>query len=119
MSAFALIVIGGGIGAGLRWLLVYLIPQPTSGYPVAITVVNVIGSFVLGVVVGAGVESVGPVDVDAGTIGVLGGFTTFSTWMVDIDRAGDRHESAVVAVVPLALGFMAAMFGVLIGAVIG
>lgn len=116
MSAFVLIAIGGGIGAGLRWLVVYLIPQPESGFPVAITAVNVVGSFILGLVVGAGVESVGSIDIDAGTIGVLGGFTTFSTWMVDIDGADDRRDSASIALVPLALGFMAAMFGVLAGA---
>lgn len=119
MSAFALIAIGGGIGAGLRWLVVYLIPAPPNGYPIAITVVNVVGSFVLGLVVGAGVESVGSIDIDAGTIGVLGGFTTFSTWMVDIDRADVRRESAVIAFVPIALGFMAAIFGVLAGALVG
>ena len=119
MSAYVLIVIGGGIGAGLRWLLVYVIPPPTSGYPLAITLVNVVGSFVLGLVVGAGVGSVGPIDIDAGTIGILGGFTTFSTWMVDIDRSGTAHESAVVAGVPLALGFMAASVGILVGALAG
>lgn len=119
MSALALIAIGGGVGAGLRWLVVYLIPRPASGYPIAITVVNVVGSFILGLVVGAGVDSVGSIDIDAGTIGVLGGFTTFSTWMVDIDRTDVRHESAVIALVPLALGFMAAMFGVLLGSLVG
>lgn len=119
MSAFVLIAVGGGIGAGLRWLIVYLIPQPQSRFPIAITAVNVAGSFVLGLIVGAGVESVGSIDVDAGTIGVLGGFTTFSTWMVDIDQADDRRVSASIALVPLALGFMAAAFGVLLGAAAG
>ena len=115
VSALLIIAIGGGIGAGLRWLLVLLIPSPRSGFPVAITVVNVAGSFILGLVVGADIGATAPVDIDAGTIGVLGGFTTFSTWLVDVDRAGPDQSTAIAAV-PLALGFMAAMFGLLLGA---
>ena len=115
VSALLIIAIGGGIGSGLRWLLVLLIPSPRSGFPVAITVVNVAGSFILGLVVGADIGATAPVDIDAGTIGVLGGFTTFSTWLVDVDRAGPDQSTAIAAV-PLALGFMAAMFGLLLGA---
>jgi protein CrcB len=79
-----LVAVGGGVGAALRWVVTGSFGHSADGFPVGTTLVNVVGSFALGLIVGfdAGVDSF--VETDALTIGVLGGFTTFSTWMVDI-----------------------------------
>ena len=52
MITVMLVAVGGGLGAGVRWLATELIPS-TDGFPTAITIVNVVGSLALGVIVGA------------------------------------------------------------------
>ena len=116
---FVAIALGGGIGACLRWVTVQLVPQAPSGFPRAITAVNVVGSFLLGLVIGAGWTTLGPVEADAATIGVLGGFTTFSTWMVDIERTSTPRDSLVVVFVPTILGLIGAASGLLVGGLLG
>ena len=115
MGTVVMISIGGGIGAVLRHIVVVGVPTPPNRFPIGVTAVNVFGSVLLGVVIGADVARVGIVDVDALTIGVLGGFTTFSTWMVDIDRAASRGMAGTVAAVPTILGIVAAAAGVMAG----
>jgi CrcB protein len=108
------VAIGGGVGAALRWFADTALPRP-AGFPVGITVVNVVGSLILGFAVGFGVtDALTPF-----TVGLLGGFTTFSTWMVDIDRAESVRHSVVVALAPLIIGLLAATVGVLAGAAVG
>ena len=107
------IALGGGLGAGLRWLADSALPRP-AGFPVGITAVNIVGSLVLGMVVGLGVAE-GTAWVAALTVGVLGGFTTFSTWMVDIEQAPTSTTSLAIAVAPLGAGLAAAALGIVIG----
>jgi fluoride ion exporter CrcB/FEX len=49
------------------------------------------------------------------TTGALGGYTTFSTWMVDADSAGSGVLRATILVVPAILGIVAAGFGLILG----
>lgn len=109
-----LVIVGGGLGAMGRLMLTVWFGSTGKGFPLGTTVVNVAGSLALGLIVGAdvGVPLVGSEPV---AIGVLGGFTTFSTWMHDIDRTeGPRRTTAVIAV-PMVLGFAAAAIGLVIG----
>jgi CrcB protein len=110
-----LIALGGGVGALLRWGIASILPKSNGGFPVGITVVNVIGSFFVGVVVGLVVSDVVHVATAPITVGLLGGFTTFSTWMVDIEEAPTKRMNAAVAVIPLVLGLAAAAIGIAIG----
>ena len=93
-----LIVVGCGaaIGALARWGLAQLLPTGDGLFPWATYLTNVSGSFALGLLVGLA-ERVWPhtrVPRLFLGVGVLGGFTTFSTAMVesvllfDADRAG-------------------------------
>ncbi len=75
--------VGGFIGAGLRFLVSGWVYQlvPNAGFPWGTLVVNIVGCLVLGLL--GGVAEVRGV-LSAATrlflfIGVLGGFTTFST----------------------------------------
>ena len=115
MTAAVVLAVGGGLGAALRYTFVLLVPEPRSGFPVAITVVNVAGSLVLGFLVGAGFDGPGWIDVDVVGIGMLGGFTTFSTWMVDAHAQDSTKAGALVVFLPLILGMAAAFVGIAMG----
>ncbi len=119
MIGVAAIGLGGAIGATLRWFVAETVPVPSEGFPLGITVVSVLGSFALGLLVGLEAPSVAFIDTATVTAGILGGFTTFSTWMVDIDLADSRTRTAVVVAVPLTLGLLAAGIGVYVGGAAG
>ena len=114
MIAVVLVAVGGGFGAGIRWLATELI-LPTRGFPTAIMIVNVVGSLALGVIVGAELAASSSLDVGPLTVGILAGFTTFSTWMVDIETADSGLRSMLIAVVPLVTGLATAAIGLGIG----
>ena len=90
MSAAA-VCVGGGLGAVLRYYLErFLAPRRTSDALIsAVFVINVLGSLALGIV-GAAVNVLGGQDAVAYaglSLGLLGGFTTFSTAMVEAVQA--------------------------------
>lgn len=111
---FLLVALAGGLGAAARYLV-------DSGfgtllgtrYPWGILVINLSGSFLIGLVVGAlpGAALI------VGT-GFLGGYTTFSTAMVDtvaLWRDGARGAALFNALGMLLLGVLAALAGLLLG----
>jgi CrcB protein len=115
MIGIIAIAVGGLVGAICRWLIAEYLRVPDGGFPYAITVVNVLGSFALGVVVGAELGAAVPFDTPTVAAGILGGFTTFSTWMVDIDEAESKSIAFGVVMVPLILGLSAAGAGIFFG----
>ena len=114
-----LVAIGGSIGALSRWIVTIVLPHHRSGFPVAITVVNLVGSFALGFAVGLDRAGAAPMDLVPLTTGALGGFTTFSTWMVDIDTAETGSLSAAIAFLPALVGIAAGAVGLAMGASVG
>lgn len=108
---------GGAIGAGLRALL--LLPVAGGGRTevIAVTLVeNVVGSLVLGIVVALLGDRRPRLRAFAGT-GVLGGFTTYSTFAVQTAQlTADAAAAAVLlALASLLLGLLAALGGLVIG----
>ena len=77
-----LVMIGGGIGAGSRYLLGgWLHAQLGGGFPWGTFAVNAIGSLLIGTVFGLAQQgSIPPTVTLFLTVGVLGGFTTFSAF---------------------------------------
>lgn len=103
------------MGTALR----YLIAAPLNERSPALgtTVVNVAGSLVLGVLLGWSSARQGnaTLRLAIGT-GVLGGFTTFSAWSIELVDALDRPgRLAMLVVVPIVLGLTAAWIGIRIG----
>jgi CrcB protein len=103
----AVVALGGGIGATARYAVSLLWPARTGGFPWATFGVNVAGCAVIGVFmvvitdVWAARRLVRPF---VGT-GVLGGFTTFSTYAVDIQRLVDTgHPRTGFAYLAATLG---------------
>ena len=82
------VVLGGGIGAGGRYLLGgWLHGQLGSGFPWGTFAVNALGSLMIGLVFGlAEAKSISPGTTLFLTVGVLGGFTTFSAFSYETMR---------------------------------
>ena len=95
-----------GVGAVLRvWLTQVAERRLPGGAPTATGAINVMGAAAIGLLAGAG-------DTTALVLGagLFGGFTTFSTWMVEVDaahRAGRVRTAVLTLVLPLALGVVA------------
>jgi fluoride exporter len=94
-----LICVAGGIGAALRLMLDGLIrARTTSSYPLGTTVININGSFLLGLITGLATAQLLPQQWQLliGT-GLLGGYTTFSTASFETVRLiEDRRYVAAV-----------------------
>ncbi len=83
-----LVVLGGGLGAGGRYLLGgWLHGQLGSGFPWGTFAVNALGSLMIGLVFGlAQAKSISPGTTLFLAVGVLGGFTTFSAFSYETMR---------------------------------
>lgn len=101
----------GGVGAVLR----VVVGDRVGRAPYGTFVVNVTGSFALGVLAGVAVR--GDSRLLWGTA-LLGSYTTFSTWMFETRRLGERGERVAAAlnvVLSLAVGVGAVALGRAIG----
>ncbi len=109
-SVLAAIAAGGAIGAVARWGIGVALPPTGTGFPWATFLINVSGCALIGVLM-VFVTDVFPhrrlLRPFAG-VGILGGFTTFSTYIVDIERRL-TGGAAVVALVYLVVTVMAAL----------
>lgn len=107
---------GGALGSVARYLTMILIGQWFgTGFPYGTLVVNILGSFVMGVLVelGALVWSTSLEMRAFLTVGILGGFTTFSTFSLDVVVLVERHDlaGAVIYVTASVLLSVAGLFG--------
>ena len=88
----ALLVLGGAIGAPARYLVDGVVQSRSRGvFPWGTFVVNVSGSFVLGLLVGVFAHRLGvPLWLQAAaTVGFLGAYTTFSTFSFETLRLAE------------------------------
>ena len=114
MTLALLVGIGlaGGAGAVARFLIDGAVAGRTgAGFPFGTLAVNLTGAFVLGVLVGAALSS----DTYrlAGT-GLIGAYTTFSTWAFESHRLGEDGQLRLGALnfaISLVLGMLAAWAG--------
>ena len=77
--------LGGFVGSVLRYLVSMIPLEHESGFPLVTLGINVLGAFLLGLIMTAAGRSSG---LDARTllflkVGVCGGFTTFSTFALE------------------------------------
>ncbi|MDL5155267.1 fluoride efflux transporter CrcB [Actinomycetospora termitidis] len=111
-AAVAAVALGGALGALARWGLGLAWPTPPGGFPTTTVVINVVGCLLMGflVVHVAEVRTAHPLVRPFLGVGVLGGFTTFSTFAVDAQHllAGGRLGTA--------LGYLAATVAGSVGA---
>ncbi|MFC6065378.1 fluoride efflux transporter CrcB [Streptomyces ochraceiscleroticus] len=109
----AAVALGGGIGAAARYGAALLWPTPDGAFPWTTLAVNVLGCAVIGVfmVVISEARSAHRLLRPFFGTGVLGGFTTFSTYAVDIQRLV-TDGAAVTGLAYLALTLFAALAAV-------
>jgi CrcB protein len=112
------VALGGALGSLLRYFVAGAIQHPTMQFPWGIFVVNVTGGFLMGVIVelSALKMQLTPEMRAFLTIGILGGYTTFSTFSLDmallIERgaymaaAGYLFGSAMLSIAALFAGFL-------------
>ncbi len=110
------VAVFGALGAVARFRVDRVVSaRRPSDFPLGTLVVNLSGSFALGVLVG--VSLTGRALLVFGT-GFLGGYTTFSTWMVESERLAEDGELRLMWINLLGsmgLGVLAAGLGWLAG----
>lgn len=109
----AVVALGGALGACARYWASLIWTTPPGGFPWTTLLVNVVGCAVIGVfmAVVSEVRSVHRLVRPFFGTGVLGGFTTFSTYAVDIERLVDTGR-ARAGVAYLGLTLLAALAAV-------
>lgn len=118
MSAATVVAVGllGGAGALGRLLLDGAVSRRRTGtFPAGTLAVNLIGSLALGVLAGIGV---GADDMRLLATGLIGSFTTFSTWMLETQRLAEEGDGRVAianVLVSLVLGIALAWLGLRVG----
>ena len=112
----AAVAIGGAVGAPARYGVAQLIHSAPGSFPWSTFVVNVSGSFALGVVLAVLVDRLPAARHVRALLatGFLGAYTTYSTFAVDTDllvKDGHVGVAAVYVVASLVVGLAAAWLG--------
>ncbi|GAA0360067.1 hypothetical protein GCM10009530_06710 [Microbispora corallina] len=119
LPVLAAVSAGGVLGALARFGISTALPHPPGGFPWSTFLVNVSGCFLIGVLmvligeVWSGRRLLRPFL----GVGVLGGYTTFSTYVVDIHQAL-AAGAAVTALAYLVATLAAALTAVWAGAAV-
>jgi fluoride exporter len=114
------VALGGLVGAPTRFVVDRLVMQRRGGdFPLGTLLVNLSGSFVLGLVAGLALAGGVPGDVKAlvGT-GMCGAYTTFSTWSFETVRLVEKREwlsAGLNVAVSLVLGLAVGGAGMALG----
>lgn len=113
------VALAGGAGSVLRYAIGLALQRAPLGFPVGTLVVNVIGSFLLGVFARwLSAPSFDPAWRIALTVGFCGGFTTFSTFsaeLVSMAQEGRMMRAAAYVLASLLLGVSATLLGLALG----
>ena len=126
LALAGLVAAGGAVGTTARALLEHAFAPTPGAWPWTTFWINLAGSFVLGALLETLLRS-GPdtgrrraVRLGCGT-GVLGGFTTYSTFVVEVERLADGGHVALGAAYGLGsvvLGVLAALGGIALAAAV-
>jgi CrcB protein len=111
-----IVALGGAIGSLARWGLAELLPHSAGDVPLSTWVTNTTGALAIGVLVvaAAGRRSTRYLLPFVG-VGFLGGYTTFSTYTVDVHTlllAGQPARAVTYLLGTLGTGLPAAWAGV-------
>jgi CrcB protein len=120
LTGYLAAALGGALGALARWGVAQALPSPPTGWPWSTLLVNLTGCLLLGLLLAA-LFTRHPdhpwLRPFLGT-GVLGGYTTFSTFAVDVVRLADAGAWSVAVgyvLTSVAGGVLAAAAGVRLG----
>ena len=114
------IALGGGLGSVLRYLMVTRVDQwYAGGFPVGVLSVNAVGSFLIGLIaIHLTNQSYLQPELRTGlVVGLLGGFTTFSTFSynsLQLALEGEYVSAALNVVLSVVVCIMAAGAGLML-----
>lgn len=112
-----LVFLGGGMGSALRFLISKWINNPQYHIPYGTLTVNILGSLILGVILGWAMKN-NAFNSDLHltiAIGFCGGFTTFSTFAFEnhaLLKAGDYLHFSIYTLGSIILGILALGLGI-------
>jgi CrcB protein len=115
-----LVTVAGGIGAVLRYLVDHLVQRRArSEFPVGTLAINLSGSLVLGVLTGSALHhGVSATGLTVAGTGLIGAYTTFSTFTFDSVRLAEADRwglSLLNVAATIVLGLGAAGVGLALG----
>jgi CrcB protein len=121
MQSIVLVGLGGGIGAVARFLLSSAVGRFwTAPFPLATLVVNILGSLLMGLVIGGVTRALPQLAEEARLflgVGVLGGFTTFSSFSLETVTLMERGligQAALYILLSVAVSVPALYLGLMI-----
>ncbi len=118
-----IVALGAGLGGVSRYLIQGWILERTGPSILALFVINVSGAFALGLVTTLAVERnlINPDIRLLLTTGFLGGYTTFSSWMLEsfqLLETGNLPRAAVNVVGSAVIGLVAVYLGIVAGRIV-
>ncbi len=110
------IAAGGALGSLLRYFVASAIQRPPMTFPIGIMIVNITGGLIMGIIVELGARklSLSPELRAFLTVGILGGYTTFSTFSLDsalLIQRGDYAGAATYIIGSTVLSILALFTG--------
>ena len=120
MRAGLLVVVGGAAGATVRWTTHELLPSDPGRFPWGTFVVNISGSFMLGLLFALAMDRaiLSPEIRVPLMVGFIGSYTTFSTLMLESWRLveeGDLLFAFGNIALSVAIGMIAVVAGLALG----
>jgi CrcB protein len=120
MNPYLLVAVGGALGSVARYGAGVLVGRAWgSDFPLGTMLINIVGSLIMGLLVGYLTRFTPPWQAEARlfvAVGILGGFTTFSSFSLDtiaMMERGDVGEAIAYVLICVLVG-VAALYGALI-----
>jgi len=120
LSLYLLVALGGAFGASFRFFISQIVLNWLGkGFPFATLIVNISGSFIMGLLYGLLEQGVIEVNITRTLVGIgfLGAFTTFSTFSLDtvlLIQQGDIIKAMANILLNVVLCVSAAALGMFI-----
>ena len=119
MKQLILVFLGGGLGSALRFYTGKLLNNYTSGFPYGTFTANILGSFLIGFILGYVIKNNNPEHNITFFLvaGFCGGFTTFSAFAYEnytYLKSGDITQFILYTTLSIGLGLAAVFAGILL-----
>jgi len=116
MKQVLLVFIGGGVGSALRYLVGKFLKMPASGFPWSTFSVNVLGSLIIGILMGVTLKNSALSENQTLLLitGLCGGFTTFSAFAYENQvflKEGDFTNFFIYTLGSIGVGLAAVFLG--------
>ena len=119
MKQVLLVFLGGGVGSVLRYVVTRFFNNPTTGVPYGTFLVNIIGSFLIGIILGLALknEALNQSQTLLLATGFCGGFTTFSAFAYENHlflKSGNLTLLFSYIIASIVVGLLAVFLGIYI-----